>query len=479
MSKHKRASGREGKLIQGTAIYFVGNMSTSLLQFLFVPFITSLLSPDDYAYFDLAFNLISLLIPVFTLQCIEAVFRFLMDEQGAHRAEIVSSSGVVGLIGTVAFGVALLAMWRLTDFVHYPLWIFLYFAGYAAYQFLQRVARCQGKNRLFVVMSVLQVVLLLGLQLVLLLGFSLGVEAMFIGGAVSYLVATGVYLLLLKFGDSFSLRAVSAPMRRELLRYSVPLIPGSVCWWAVAQANRYVLLSALGLSEIGIYNMAYKFSFIITAVTTVFQLAWQESAIREHGAADTKDYYNRIFSGYMRLLLSIPLVLIPLTPLLVSLMLRKEYAAGAQFVPWIYLIALFEGLTNFMTAGYVVSKKTGGNSVTALIGAAFSVLFTFAFLHSLGVYAAIFGSMLAFALTWLLRVWQLRDIMGVRVAWPQFFLLMGLVGAFIAGYTYLPEGALWALLPVGLGLFCWLNRTLLLAVFDSFLSFFRGMNRGD
>jgi O-antigen/teichoic acid export membrane protein len=467
MDKGKRAPGRERKLIQGTAIYFIGNMSTSLLQFLFVPFVTSLLSPDDYAYYDLAYNLILLLIPVFTLQIIEGLFRFLMDAPPARRMGIVSTSGAVALIGTGAFGLVLLILWQVTDFIRFPLWIFLYYAGFAAYQFLQRMARCQGKNRLFVLMSVFQVVVVLGLQLVLLLHFSLGVRAMFIAGAVSYLAAASIYLLQLKFGQNFSPRAVSAPMSGELLRYAMPLIPGAVCWWAVGQANRYVMLSALGMSEIGIYNMAYKFSFIITAMTYVFQLAWQESAIREQGAADTKAYYNHIFSGYMRLLLSIVLVLIPLTPLLVSLMLKKEYAAGAQFIPWIYLIAVFEGLTNFMAAGYIVSKRTAGNSITALLGAAFSVLFTLVFLRSIGVYAAILGSMLAFMLTWLLRVWHLRGIMGVRVEWGWFLLLLGLVGGFIAGYTYLPGQALWALLPVGLGLFLWINWPVLRTIFDA------------
>jgi O-antigen/teichoic acid export membrane protein len=170
----------------------------------------------------------------------------------------------------------------------------------------------------------------------------------------------------------------------------------------------------------------------------------------------------------MRLLLSIPLVLIPLTPVLVALMLKNEYAAGAQFIPWVYLISVFDGLTNFMSAGYIVSKKTIGNSVTSLMGAVFSILFTALFLRSIGVYAAIFGSILGYALVWLTRVWHLRESMGVRVNWRWFFFLMGLVGVFIAGNNVLNKMSLWILFPVGAGLFFWFNRALLRTVFYSF-----------
>lgn len=461
---------REKGLILGTVIYFIGTVSSSLLQFLFVPVITQLLSAEDYAYFDLAYNMLLMLIPVLTLQAMEALFRMLIDAREEDRAAYVSTVAAICLTAFVVFGLLLFAATQLFDFVRYPALLYTYFAGLMVYQFYQKVARSMAENKLYVGISVFQTALVLGLQLLLLLKFELKAEAMFISGAISLLAASLVYEVKLKLRRHFSLRAITARIRSEILRFSVPLIPDYVSWWSVSQVSRYILVASIGLGQVGIYNMAFKFSFIVTMVTHVFQLAWQENAIRESGAEDTHLYYNRTFASYMRLVMSMLLVLIPVTPFILPIMLRNEYYAAADYVPWIYLISVFEAFMLFMSTGYIVSKKTIGASVTIIAGSIFSILFTLCFVRALGVYAVIFGSILSYALVWLLRTYHLRHTMGVRIPWMTFLWLLLLVGLFIAAYRLLPPWVMAVLLPAGAILFLFINRELLRMLLGSLFS---------
>ncbi len=452
---------REAGLIMGTLIYFIGSFGTSLLQFLFVPVITQLLPADEYAYFDLAYNAILVLIPVLTMQSIEALFRMLFSASATDRPKYLSTVGFFCLMGIAAFGGLLVVGTQLFDFIRYPVWLFFYFAGTVAYFYYQRVARCFGENKLYMLMSILHTALLLGLQLVLLLVFRMQTEALLIAGGVAPLLTSVIFESRLRVRRLFSIRAVHRDTATEVLRFSAPLIPQSVSSWSVSQVNRYIMVAVLGMTAVGIFNMAYKFSFVMYIITSVFQMAWQESAIRESDAEDSKTFYTDTFSSYMRFTMSMLLVMIPITPYILPFMLKNEYIAAWKFVPWIYLISLFEAFMNFMGTGYLVSKRTVGAFVTVLIGSIFNIIFVLALVHTMGEYAALIGCILAYALVWLLRKHTLRDIMPIRIDLGIFCLLSVLIALFITGYYLIPDA--YRPIPVLLGgaLFLLINRTML------------------
>lgn len=459
-------SKREKGLMMGTIIYFMGTVSTSLLQFLFVPIITALLAADSYAYYDLVINAIFVIMPILTLQALEALFRMMVDAKEEKRPAYVSTVGMICLGSIGAFGLLLIVGVRLFDFIHYPWLLFWYYVGVVSHQFYQRVARSLAKNKLYVGMGVLQTVLALGLQLVLLLQFNLGVEAMFIAGAVAMITVAVIYELVLKLRRYVSVRQITAAARKEILRFSIPLLPDQISWWAVSQISRYIMVGVLGLAAVGVYNMAFKFGVVVSMVTNVFQLAWQESAIRESGAEDRNDYYNQTFDSYMRFVMSMVALLIPITPFVLPFMLNNEYYSASAYVPWIYVVAAFEAFMLFMSTGYIVSKKTMGASVTMIIGSVFSVVFTLVFIRALGVYAVLLSSILAYALVWVLRIRGVRDVMPITVHKPTFLLLLLWVGASIAAYYLLPQWAMWPVLAASIGICLVANRVLVRMVWQ-------------
>ena len=67
-------------LIKNTIVFALGNLGSRLISFLLVPLYTSILSTSGYGILDIINVVISIGIPILTLNISEAVMRFLLDK---------------------------------------------------------------------------------------------------------------------------------------------------------------------------------------------------------------------------------------------------------------------------------------------------------------------------------------------------------------------------------------------------------------
>ena len=70
---------RSERLVKNTAILTFGKICTRGIMFIMTPLFTRWLSQADYGTFDLIVTYISFLMPIITLECAEAMFRYLLD----------------------------------------------------------------------------------------------------------------------------------------------------------------------------------------------------------------------------------------------------------------------------------------------------------------------------------------------------------------------------------------------------------------
>ena len=76
--------GRETKLIKNTAILAVGSFFPKVISVITLPILTAMLSKSEYGTYDLVGVLVSLLLPVATLQIQSAAFRFLIERKDSQ-----------------------------------------------------------------------------------------------------------------------------------------------------------------------------------------------------------------------------------------------------------------------------------------------------------------------------------------------------------------------------------------------------------
>lgn len=445
------------RLAKGTIIYMIGNLSSKILQMLILPIITVSLITSEYGYYDLVVTTISLVTPVITLQIIEGMFRFMFNASQSEKQRTVSTVTAFLICGVVILaGIIFLLHWRVPS-IRYPFLIYINYVSNILFSYMQKLARCQQKNRQFAISGVVNTIVMLGCQALTLLIFKMGVDGMLIANAVSYIVASIYLALYLHIKQWLSVTYVNKNKFKELLKYSAPLIPNSICWWFISSFNSYVITWFLGTAANGVYSIAGKFSQLLTFVTTVFQLAWQESAIMEENSEERDKFYTRTFNNYMKLLMGGYLVALPLIKIIIPILLSESYQVGWLYNPILLIGAVFSAFSQFYGSAYLVFKKTGGAFYTTVVGAIVNITIGVGLIQEIGLYAPALGTACSFLVQWIFRAYQMREYFKVKVDYKALGILL-ILGAMIT-YVYYVDNAFlqYVAMIVGVAAFFILN----------------------
>ena len=83
--------------------------------------------------------------------------------------------------------------------------------------------------------------------------------------------------------------------------YSIPLIPNSISWFLINIANKYIILSKLGISDNGIYALSTRFPTIIGVISSVFILAWQDFIINNEPSKEYFEFAKKTLNQFIYL----------------------------------------------------------------------------------------------------------------------------------------------------------------------------------
>ena len=412
MAQNQNASAR---LAKNTVIYMIGNLGSKILQVLILPLLTAVLLTEEYGYYDLIVTTINLITPIATLQLVEAMFRYLFGGSEEEKRVTISSVTAALVVGMtiLAAVIALIQMFGID--LKYPFLIYLNYITNILFDYMQKIARCQQRNSLVAVSGVINTSVMLAVEAMALLVFKMRVDGMLLANCVSYFVAVLYLEYKLRIEEYLSIAAVNVKRVKELLKYSLPLVPNSVCWWVVSACDRYVISFFLSISANGIYSIAGKFSQMLSMITSVFQMAWQESSIIESDKATRDEFYTKTFDSYMRFLLSGYVVLLPIIRLAMPFLVAEEYRIGYLYNPLLLLGAVFSAFSQFYGSAYLAFKKTGGALSTTIIAAIINVTVGACLISKIGLYAPALGTTCAFLAQWLLRANQLKDYFRVKI----------------------------------------------------------------
>lgn len=424
------------RLATGTIVYMIGNLMSKVLQMLILPIITVALKTNEYGYYDLIVTTINLVTPVVTFQMIEGMFRFMYDGTDDDKKSTVSTVTAFLIGGGVALAIIIFTGSLISDSLQYPVLIYLNYISSIIFTYMQKLARCQQKNQQFAISGVLNTIVMLATQALTLLVLNMGVDGMLIANFISYLIAALYLMFFLDIRHWLGIRYINKIAFLKLVRYSAPLIPNSICWWLVSSSDRYVITYFLGTAANGIYSIAGKFSQMITFATSVFQLAWQESAIMEENNENRDKFYSDTFNTYMKILLGGYLIILPFIKMIMPVLVSKEYQIGYLYNPILLIGAILSAFSQFYGSAYLVLKKTSGALLTTVVAAIINILIGIGLTPVLGLYAPALGTAIAFGVQWLMRMYQMRTYFKVSIELKNLFILLGCVVIETVGYYF-------------------------------------------
>lgn len=413
------------------------------LQFLLLPLLTRLFSPADYGFIDLVSTLTALLTILMSLSMESAVARMWFDAEATGRTARLLSSAIlfVSLYGTLLS----LALWVASDFIAAVLMgkpeaaaiikSAVVTALAMAVSGLPQIAlRMELKVLQFGLLQLLQSALGIALSLLLMLQYRLELFGFFLGIFFSALIVLALGMVWVRNHLTWKL---SMRQLRECLDYGLPLTPAVFINWANGQADRFILLSLLGLGVVGVYGAAAKVATIITVLVEIFRLAWLPAAMRRLDNESARNvFFNFTLTGYLAVMCSVGLLLVAYSRELLLTLTSSDYAASYVSIPWLIGAQILYGSASITNVGMLANKKTGGNSVAAAIGAVLNIGLGLVLVAAFGLPGSAIGSFLsAFVFTALLMMLSVRQT-NIRFNVPVAF---GLVFVFVLSSA----GVLW------------------------------------
>ena len=162
-----------------------------------------------------------------------------------------------------------------------------------------------------------------------------------------------------------SIRVPHFPRIREYLKFSLPIVPGTMAQWAVASSDRYVISFFLGPTSVGVYSVGYSIGSFPMMATFVISFALLPTISKLYDESETskvKTYLS--YSLKYLLALFIPFVFgaAILSEPVLRLFSTAEIASQARFiVPLVALGILFHGSCAVVAHILALVKKTKTN----------------------------------------------------------------------------------------------------------------------
>ena len=395
----------------------ISQFGTKLLSFFLVPLYTNVLTTEEYGTYDLFNTTISLLIPILTLNIVDASLRFAIDKH-TDKNDVFSISIHYVLKGSalillVSLGNHLLKVNEILD--QYWYFFVLMFAVSALNGVVSYFAR--GIDRVADVSAagILTSATMIGLNILFLLPLKMGISGYFLASIIGSFAGTGYLLIRIRAWQYFRLRPVQNALKKEMLSYSEPLIANSIAWWINNASDRYVVTWLCGLAANGIYSVGYKIPSILNIFQTIFNQAWTLSAVKDFDPEDKDGFFSRMYNLYNFGMVFICSVLILSARLIAKILYAKDFYAAWKYVPFLMIAIVFGSLSGYIGGIFSAVKQSKIFAQSTVIGAASNIIMNLCLVHLFGPIGAAVSTAVSFWLVWAIRVKHLKRYLRIRM----------------------------------------------------------------
>lgn len=400
-------------LIKNILIFLLSSVSTKLITFFLLPFYTIYLSTNEYGIVEMMNTTVQMLLPFLTLSIIEGVLRFGLERK-KNKEEVFSIGLIIVFISIVILVAITPVINLLFDMTEYQTFFWGLYAVTALILLCSNFARAIDKMKLIGINSVLTTFILCISNIILIAGFGMGIKGYLFSLIFSNIIGIIIYFIFGKFYLFFRFRGIKKDTIKQMLIYCIPLIPNTFFWWANNSINRYFLTALVSVSAVGLFSVASKIPSILNIVISIFQQAWNVSAIQEYNSKDSRDFFVKIYRCYELVMIVTSCVLMLFTEVLSVILFRKEFFEANIFVPLLMIGFFYNALNSFYGSIYVASKKTKFLFTTTALGTIIGILSNFFFIKELGAIGAGIAVCLSNLSVYVMRVRDSKKILTLN-----------------------------------------------------------------
>lgn len=435
------------RLLRNTGIIAIGGMATKFVSFLLLPLYTSVLSTGDYGTVDYINTIAAFLVPAISLLMDEALFRFLIDcEDDASRARVVTAASAVMVAGCTVFVAVVAVAWAVwtPDGIW---WIVAITVAQCLVTMASALLRGFGETVAYSLMNFIASAATIVFNVLFIAVLRWGVVGMLLGTVIAQGGTAIVVMIRKRIWKYVEPQTFSGVVAKELVRYSIPLIPNTISWNIMNLLDRLIIMNSIGADAAGVYAVSYKFPNIMDMVYGFFYKSWKESSARVLGGdEDEVSFYNSVYKALRRFMMAVVLMMSALVPLVYGVLIRGSFGEGMLYVPLLLLATYYSNISGFYGGIFTAHKDTKIMGTTTVASAALCVVLCFALIPLLGLYGASLATVTAtFMVNEYRRIKVRKYVKLEEDVWEQVLTIVAIVAVFALYYTYSYMGSVAAL----------------------------------
>lgn len=425
---------REKEFVKNGAILSIATVVSKMVSFITLPVVTGCLTKAEYGSYDLITILVSLVLPIATLEIQAAAFRYLVNVRGDELEQKKIITNIMVFTFAVC-SVTLLLLFIVLCFgqmsITTRLLVITYFFVDIILVTERQVARGLAMNTSYSMSVAINSITEMLLMVVLLLVFNKGLSGALIALTFSQLLSL-VYLVnkcrLFHYID-FSL--LSRKQTRVMLNYAWPLIPNSLSSWLMRVSDRFVILWFIGVEANAVYAVANKLPNIFNIIQGSFSMAWQENASLSVNDKDTELYYSKMFDSVFNVLVGIMAILIAFTPVTFRILIKGEYDDAYNHILILYLASMFSMLSSYMGGIYIAHEKSKAIGITTILSFLVDFLIIICAIKYIGIYAASIATLVSYVCLAVYRMVDVQRFQKIKFKVPKIIYLIIVLAAMI------------------------------------------------
>ena len=412
----KIINSRKIDFAKNTLILFFGKFATQFMSLILLPLYTSFLITEEYGMIDLYQTYITLFVPILTLRVDSAIFRFLIDKRNnqSEKENIITNISFISIIGiliTLSISIVLLFLMKIKYFNCVILNLLILMIS----NIMLQLFRGLGKNLQYSIASIITGFTTLILNIIMIVWLKLGAESILISSSIANIICILYSIVATKYFSYINLKKINKKTLKEIIKYSLPMIPNSLSWWIVNVSDRTIISLFLGTAFNGIYSISCKFSNILNSIFSIFTMSWQESATLHINDKDKEEFFSDMINKILMLFSTLALLILSNLPFVYDFIIGIDYISSYNYIPIILYANTWNVLIGLIGGIYVAKKRTKDIANTTILSAFINIIINFSLVKYIGLYAACISTLIAYFIMGIYRYFDCKKYVNIKL----------------------------------------------------------------
>lgn len=409
------------KLVNNTKIFAVGNIITKLSQYIIIALCTHRLTTAEFGISDTIIHTVAMLVPIFSADIAEGLFRFSMDPDYSKK-EIISNSALVNIIGGIIAILAFPIEYLLLKNINTALLVTILTIFEMAQASVKEFVRGLGLTKNYMISGLLNALTQILGCLVFIYLFNLGITGYILTLATAYLAEILYCAFIVEIKQYISPNALSKRAIKDLLKYSLPLAPNKIMWWIISASDRYFILWIIGASATGLYSVAARFPALITIVVGFFFQAWQISALETKESRERDKFYSSIFNMLWVSICILSAAMLCLIKFAVRILVSETFFDSWKYAPFLLSAAAFSALQSFLGVNYTIKKDSVGALKSTSVAAVSNLVLNYFLISKMGIQGATIATLVSYIIVLVYRYYDTKKYVNITIENKSTFL---------------------------------------------------------